>query len=190
MKKLNMGLTKTPQKLSVKVLYQWYLVTVRKGNEEKVAAEIKKWENYPAYIRDLKIVPEWAGYLLCQCSSVPEVERFFYHLNRNTNLRIGRFLPQPVSPLMVKNLLAKIQARQKTRDTKLATSSTDFKVGDLVKINLVEVGKKGINEGMPVYQEGRITYLNKRSRKVNIRTEDLGVEIVGIPLASCQKVLD
>lgn len=145
-----------------------------------MAAEIKKWENYPTYIRDLKIVPEWAGYLLCRCSSVPEVERFFYHLNRNTSLRIGRFLPQPVSPLMVKDRLAKIQASKKIKETKLSTSSTEFKVGDLVKIK----------EGMFIHQEGRITHLNKRSQKVKIRTENLGVEIVGIPLVSCQKVLD
>lgn len=163
-----------------KLNYQWYLVTVRKGHEEKVAAEIKKWENYPTYIRDLKIVPEWAGYLLCRCSSVPEVERFFYHLNRNTSLRIGRFLPQPVSPLMVKDRLDKIQASKKIKETKLATSSTEFKVGDLVKIK----------EGMFIHQEGRITHLNKRSQKVKIRTENLGVEIVGIPLDSCQKVID
>jgi len=162
-----------------KLNYQWYLVAVRRGNEEKVVDEIKKWENYPAYIRDLKIIPEWAGYLLCRCSSVPEVERFFYHLNRNTNLRIGRFLPQPVSPLMVKDRLAKIQAHKKIKETKLATSSTEFKIGDLVKIK----------EGIFIHQEGRITHLNKRSQKVKIRTE-LGVEIVGIPLASCQKVLD
>jgi len=108
------------------------------------------------------------------------VERFFYHLNRNTSLRIGRFLPQPVSPLMVKDRLAKIQTSKKIKETKLATSSTEFKVGDLVKIK----------EGMFIHQEGRITHLNKRSQKVKIRTENLGVEIVGIPLASCQKVID
>lgn len=167
-----------------KMNYQWYLVAVRKGHEEKVTAEIKKWENYPTYIRDLKIVPEWAGYLLCRCSSVPEVERYFYHLNRNTNLRIGRFLPHPISPLMVKNLLAKIQAQKKSKETKLATSSAEFKVGDLVEV------KVKIKEGVFIHQEGRITHLNKKSQKVKIRTESSGVELVGIPLASCQKVFD
>ena len=158
-----------------KLNYQWYLFAVRKGNEEKIVAEIKKWENYPTYICDLKIVPEWAGYLLCQCSSVPKVEQFFYHLNRNTTLRVGRFLPQPVSPLLVKNLLAKIQTQKKSKEPKLASSSTEFKVGDLVKIK-------------DIHQEGRITYLNKRTQKVKIRVENSGTEITNIPLTSCQKV--
>jgi transcription antitermination factor NusG len=81
---------------------------------------------------------------------------------------------------MVKDRLAKIQAQKKTKETRLATSSKEFKKNDLVKITA----------GMFINQEGRITYLNKRSQKVNIRTESSEVEIVGIPLASCQKVLD
>jgi len=93
---------------------------------------------------------------------------------------VGRFLPQPVSPLVVKDRLAKIQAHKKTKEAKIGASSPEFKVGDLVKIK----------EGMFVNQEGRITHLNKRSQKVKIRTEGLGAEIVGIPLNSCQKVFN
>ncbi|KLL02067.1 MAG: hypothetical protein MRERC_5c100 [Mycoplasmataceae bacterium RC_NB112A] len=158
-----------------KLNYQWYLFTVRRGNEEKVANEIKKWENYPTYIRDLKIVPEWSGYLLCQCSSIPETEKFFYQLNRNTNLRIGKFLSQPVSPFLVKNLLAKIKLQKKPREPKPTNLTDKFKIGDLVKI-------KSIN------QEGRIIYLNERKREVNIKVENSGAEIANVPLASCQKV--
>ena len=158
-----------------KLNYQWYLFAVRRGQEEKVVAEIKKWENHPTYIRDLKIVPEWAGYLLCQSSSVSEVEKFFYQLNQNTNLRVGRFLPQPISPLMLKNLLAKIQVQKKAKEPKITASSTEIKVGDLVKIKDIQ-------------QEGRITYINKKSRKVRIRVENSRAEISNVPLASCQKV--
>lgn len=158
--------------------YQWYLVAVRKNQVEKVVTEIKRWEYYPAYIRDLKITPEWAGYLLCQCSQVRETERFFYHLNRNTGLRVGKFLPQPVSPLMVKNLLTKIQTQKNSKESKLAVSSSEFKVGDLIKIK----------DGICANQKGRITYLNKRSQKVKIKVENSGTEITNISFASCQKV--
>ncbi|MCE8162974.1 MAG: hypothetical protein I3273_00555 [Candidatus Moeniiplasma glomeromycotorum] len=163
-----------------KVSYQWYLVAVRRGQGEKVVAEIKKWENYPTYIRDLKIVPEWEGYLLCRCSSVSEVEAFFYRLNQSTGLRVGRFLPEPISPFMIENLLAKIAAKKKTKEPKSTETSSEFKVGDLVKIKT----------GMFVNQEGRITHLNKRRQKVKIRVENSGTEITNIPLTNCQKVFD
>lgn len=143
--------------------------------------EIKNWENYSTYIQDLKIIPEWKGYLLCKCSSssVREVERFFYYLNKNTTLRIGRFLPEPVSPLMIKNLLAKIQTEKKPKESKLIYSSSQLKEGDWVIIK----------EGMLVNKKGQITHLNKRSQKVKIRVEDSGIEVVNIPLDNCQKWL-
>jgi transcription antitermination factor NusG len=81
---------------------------------------------------------------------------------------------------MVKNLLAKIAAKKKAKEPQLTEATTDFKVGDLVKIK----------SGMFVNQEGRITHLNKRGQKVKIRVENSGAEITNILLVSCQKVFD
>ena len=87
-------------------------------------------------------------------------------------------MPDPISSLTIKNLLAKIQVQRKAKEPKLTTSSTDFKVGDLVRIK----------SGVFINQEGRITHLNKRGQKIKIRTESSGVELVGIPLVDCQKL--
>lgn len=171
--------------------YQWYILSVRGGREEKLIDKIKSelekkgWNNH---VRELKFVSDnnkkniLKGYILSYCNltpqlifvlyQIPEVIGFLGHQWKDNKL------PDPVSEEVVKNFLAKMK-EEKAKRISDNYEKVDLNVGDLVKIT----------EGTFSNREGRITYLDKKKQKVKITIESSGWEISDVPVSICQKVV-
>ncbi|KLL05117.1 MAG: transcription antitermination protein NusG [Mycoplasmataceae bacterium RV_VA103A] len=171
--------------------YQWYILSVRGGREEKLIAKIKselEKKGWSDNVRELKFVSNnnkkniLKGYLLSYCNltpqlifflcQIPEVIGFLNHQWKENKL------PDPVSEEAVKNFFAKMK-EEKVKRINENYEKVDFNIGDLVKIT----------EGTFINREGRITYLDKKKQKVKIIIESSGWEISDVPVNICQKVM-
>ncbi|CFW93015.1 Putative Transcription antitermination protein NusG [endosymbiont DhMRE of Dentiscutata heterogama] len=173
-----------------KTNYQWYILSVRGGREEKLIAKIKvelEKKGWGDNVQELKFVSDnnkkniLKGYLLTRCHltsqlifdlcQIPEVIGFLNHQWKENKL------PDPVSETVVKNFLAKMK-EEKAKKVIENYEKVDFNIGDLVKIT----------EGTFSNREGRITYLDKKKQKVKITIESSGWEVSDVPVGICQKV--
>ncbi|MCE8168031.1 MAG: KOW motif-containing protein [Candidatus Moeniiplasma glomeromycotorum] len=172
--------------------YQWYILTVRGGREEKITAKIKlelEKKGWGDCVRDLKIISDnqkkniLKGYLFGYCHLTPELIRFFYQIPEITGFLDYQWgdseLPEPVSEEMVKNLLARVEERKEI-SAEFSQKKPDLNVGDLVKITA----------GVFADREGRITHLDPKKQKVKITVESSGWEVSDVPVNFCQKILD
>lgn len=171
--------------------YQWYILSVRGGREEKIIEKIKselKKKGWEDYIQELKVVSDsqkkniLKGYIISHCHLTPELTRFFHKVPEiigflNHQRGDGK-LPDPVSGEMIKSFLEK--AKEK-KENKIGSDyqGVDLNIGDLVKIT----------EGTFINREGRITHLDKKKQKVKITIEPSGWEISDVPVNICQKIL-
>ena len=171
--------------------YQWYILSVRGGREEKTIEKIKKdleKKGWSGCFRDLKVVSDsqkkniLRGYILCYCHLTSESTRFFYQIPEVIGFlnhqRGDNKLPDPVSETVVKNLLTKIKEKKETIKS-VNYKEVDLNIGDLVKIT----------EGTFINREGRIAQLDKKKQKVKIVIESSGWEISDVPVNICQKVI-
>ena len=168
--------------------YQWYILFVQGGKEEKIIAnietELEKEDNYWAKedIRELKPSPKIVkSYIFCHCRLTPKLVKFLTKirgvigfLNHQKN---EVCLPEPVSAATVVNFFSHL-----AKETRAPVSppSLELNIGDLVRIT----------EGTFANQEGRITYLNASKSQVKVDLEFLGRKIsLNLPTNSCQKAL-
>ena len=154
--------------------YQWYILSVRGGREEKVIAKIKselEKKGWSDYVHDLKVVSDnqkkniLKGYIFGYCHLTPELTRFFYKIPEITGFLDYQWgdnkLPDSVSEEAIKNLLAKIEDRKENL-AEFNQGEVDLNIGDLVKIT----------EGVFANREGRITHLDQKKQKVKIYCSD------------------
>jgi transcriptional antiterminator NusG len=171
--------------------YQWYILSVRGGREEKIVEKIKselEKKGWSDYIRELKVVSDsnkkniLKGYILSYCHLTPELTRFIYKIPEIIGFlnhqRSEDKLPDPVSEEMVKSFLTKMKEKKETKTSN--HEEVDLNIGDLVKIT----------EGTFANREGRITHLDKKKQKVKIVIESSGWEISDVPVNICQKVIN
>jgi transcription antitermination factor NusG len=172
--------------------YQWYILSVRGGREEKIIEKIKselekkEWSNY---IRELKVFSDsnkkniLKGYILGYCHLTPELTTFLGKMPEVIGFLNHQWkddkLPDPVSEEVVKSFLTKMKEK---KEIKVGGNYeiVDLNIGDLVKIT----------QGTFVNREGRITYLDKKKQKVKIVIESSGWEISDVPVNICQKVIN
>jgi len=170
--------------------YQWYILSVRGGREEKIVEKIKselEKKDWSSYLREFKVVNNnqkkniLKGYILCHCHLTPELTRFFYQIPEVIGFlnhqRGDDKLPDPVSEGVVKNFLTKIKEQKETKPNNY--EEVDLNIGDLVKIT----------EGTFINREGRIAQLDKKKQKAKIVIESSGWEISDVPINICQKVM-
>lgn len=172
--------------------YQWYILSVRGGREEKIIENIKsefKKKGWESYLQELKVVSDnqkkniLKGYIISHCHLTPELTRFFYKIPGITGFlnhqRGDNKLPDFVSQEVIKSLLEKVKEK---KASKIGSNyeKTDLTIGDLVKIT----------EGTFINREGRITHFDKKKQKVKIVIESSGWEISDVPINSCQKVIN
>jgi len=169
--------------------YQWYILSIRGGREEKVIEKIKSelekkgWSNY---LQEFKVVSDdqkkniLKRYILCRCHLNSEITRFFYQIPEVVGFlnhqRNDDQLPGPVSEAVVKNFLTKVE---EVKETKPINKEINLKTNDLVKIT----------KGEFVDQEGRVVQINEKTQKVKIIVESSGWEISDVPISICEKVI-
>ena len=170
--------------------YQWYILSVRGGREEKIIEKIKselEKKGWSDYFHEFKVVSDsqkkniLKGYILCHCYLTSEVTRFFYKIPEVIGFlnhqRGDDKLPDPVSEGVVKNFLTKVKEKGENKIGNY--EEIELNVGDLVKIT----------EGTFVNREGRIAQLDKKKQKAKIIIDSSGWEISDVPVSICQKVV-
>ena len=170
--------------------YQWYILSVRGGREEKLIEKIKselEKKGWSSYFREFKVVSDQQkknilkGYILCYGHLTSELTRFFYQVPEVIGFlnhqRSEEKLPGPVSEAVVKDFLTKVKEKKEIKSSNY--KEVDLSIGDLVKIT----------EGTFINREGRITHLDQKKQKVKIFIESSGWEISEVPVSICQKVV-
>lgn len=170
--------------------YQWYILSVRGGREEKIIEKINselEKKGWSGYLREFKVVSDrqkkniLKGYILCHCHLTSELTRFFYQVPEVIGFlnhqRGDAKLPDPVSEAVVKSFLTKVKEKKEIKS--IDGQEIDLNIGDLVKIT----------EGTFINREGRITHLDQKKQKVKIIIESSGWEISDVPVSICQKVI-
>ncbi|MDR1670840.1 MAG: KOW motif-containing protein [Spiroplasmataceae bacterium] len=172
--------------------YQWYILSVRGGREEKVIEKINselKKKGLGNYVKELKVISDsnkkniLKGYILVSCFLNPELTIFFYKVPEIMGFlnhqRGDKNLPISVSQEAIENLLAKTKISE-IRNSNLDHKDIKLSVGDLVKIT----------DGAFINREGRITSLDKKKQKVKIIIESSGWEVNDVPMNICEKVIN
>ena len=169
--------------------YQWYILSIRGGREEKIIEKIKselEKKGWSDYFQEFKVVSDsqrkniLRGYILFNCYLTSEIVKFIYQIPEVISFlghqRGDDKLPGPVSEMVVKNFLTKIKEKE-VEPSKY--KEVNLKLDDRVKIT----GGKFIN------QEGKIVQFDKKKQKVKIILESSGWEISDVPISVCQKKL-
>lgn len=172
--------------------YQWYILSIRGGREEKfiekVKSELEK-KGWSSYFQEFKVVSDdqkknlLRGYILCHCYLTSELIHFFYQIPEVISFlnhqRGDDKLPGPVSEAVVKNFLSKVKEKEAESNHYENYEKVDLDIGDLVIIT----------KGEFINQEGRIVQFDKKKQKVKIIIESSGWEISDVPISACQKVI-
>lgn len=170
--------------------YQWYILSLRGGKEEKVIKKIKselEKKGWSSRLKELKVVSDsqkkniLKGYILCRCYLTSELTHFFYQVPKIIGFlnhqRGDAKLPSPVSETVVKNFLTKVEEK--------GIKLNNYEEIELIPRDLVE-----ISEGEFAGQEGRVVQFDKKKQKVTILIESSGWEIKDVPVNICKKVLN
>lgn len=171
--------------------YQWYILSVWGGREEKIIERIKselEKKGWSSYFQEFKVVSDnqkkniLKGYILCRCHLTLELTRFFYQIPKvigflNHQWSDGK-LPDPVSETVVKNFLTRAKEKESKPDNYENYEKISLNIGDSVIIT----------KGEFINQEGKVIQLDKEKQKVKIFVESSGWEIDDVPVNFCQKV--
>ena len=170
--------------------YQWYLLAVRGGQEEKIIEKIKselEKTELKEDIHELKIFIDRnnkkiiKGYIFCHCSLTYELVKLFYKVPKVIGFinheRKSDKLPEFISSELVKNFSIKVEEYKKNNTI---NESPGLNIGDLVKIT----------DGTFINYEGKIFYLNEKKQEVKVNIEFAGRTIsILVPVKNCQKIL-
>lgn len=158
--------------------FQWYILSVVTGREEKVKKEIdselkknnleeavSKWIIFNKKKGSQRILK---GLIFCQANLNNQIVQIFYSIPGFISFldhsRASKQVPNFVSQEMIQELLNKIELDSKRNEVLLKEEeniSLSFRVGDLVKIN----------KGFFASYEGRVTKVNERTKEVNLVLE-------------------
>jgi transcription termination/antitermination protein NusG len=171
--------------------YHWYILSVRGGREEKIIAKIwrelknSKWKKQ---VKDLKVVKNnrketLKGFVFCRAYLDEELVRFLYKIPEvigffGYQLEVGK-LPNFISESEMKSrFFNQVETTEDVRNENYFSS--DFKIGDLVKIMT----------GIFANYEGKIVKLG--GQKVSVEIEFAGKKnlLDNILISDCQKVLN
>ena len=169
--------------------YQWYILSIRGGREEKIIEKIKSeleskdWSNY---VREIKIISGsnkkniLKGYILVNCYLTSELTQFFWKISGVIGFlnhqRGDDKLPDFVSEEAIKKLSEKVREKEESQVNNY--EEFDLNIKDLVKIT----------EGVFAGREGRVIHLDQKKQKVRIVIEPSGWETT-VPVNICQKIL-
>ncbi|RHZ35415.1 transcription termination/antitermination NusG family protein [endosymbiont GvMRE of Glomus versiforme] len=165
--------------------YQWYILTVSSGKEEKlikkIRQELKKRSELDIHVKDLKVLDTFdsignkkklKGYIICYCHLTSDLALFLR--------TVGAFISKLSSSISSKRVEKFFNKSKKKRDSESFSDSHDFdlNIGDLVKIT----------KGSFINYEGKITYLDNKKKKAKIAINLLDWEITNVSTSSCQKL--